>query len=186
MRLNLTQKNIGLINRLLRLQLSELFRTLTQASRSLLLLKGWKIKEKEPFTGSTYETRFEPFSLKVYPYDSKRLRWTKKLLTSVQGMNPLQTYAKKFQLSASFKTTNPRSVFVGKVSAMLEIVVRKNNSSHDCEVILLIVTTTQLNLAEFCLSFKGKLKCAIPFKKEDFKKIQPVLIFCVLLWLEIS
>ena len=72
---------------------------------------------------------------------------------------------------------------------MLEVVVRKNNdkplkqflSSHDCEVILLIVTAAQLNLAEFCLSFKGKLKCAIPRKKEDFKKIQPVLIFCVLL-----
>ena len=56
MRLNLTKKNIGLINRLLQLQLSELFRTLTQASRSLLLLKGSEIKEREPFTGSTYET----------------------------------------------------------------------------------------------------------------------------------
>ena len=98
MRLNLTKKNTGLINRLLQLQLSELFRTLTQASRSLLLLKGWEIKEREPFTGSTYET---PFSLKVYPNDSKRLRWTKKLLTSVQGINPLETWAKNFQLSAS-------------------------------------------------------------------------------------
>ena len=89
MRLNLTQKNIGLINRLLRLQLSELLTTLAdQASRSLLLLKGWKIEEREPFTGSTYETRFEPFPLEIYPYDSKRLRWTKKPLTSVQGMNP--------------------------------------------------------------------------------------------------
>ena len=74
MRLNLTQKkNSGLIYRLLRLQLSELFRTLTQASRLLFLLKGWKIKEREPFTGSTYETRFEPFSLKAYPYDSKNV-----------------------------------------------------------------------------------------------------------------
>ena len=68
MRLYLTPKNIGLISRLLQLQLSELFRTLTQASRSLLLLKGWEIKEREPFNGSTYETWFEPFSLKVYPY----------------------------------------------------------------------------------------------------------------------
>ena len=68
MRLFVTQKNIGLISRLLQLQLSELFRTLTQASRSLLLLKGWKIKKTEPFTESTYETRFEPFSLKVYSY----------------------------------------------------------------------------------------------------------------------
>ena len=56
MRLNLTKKNIELINRLLQLQLPELFRTLTQASRSLLLLKGSEIKEREPFTGSTYET----------------------------------------------------------------------------------------------------------------------------------
>ena len=68
MRLNLTQKNIEVINRLLQLQLPELFRTLTQASRSLLLLKGSEIKEREPFTESTYETWFEPFSLKVYPY----------------------------------------------------------------------------------------------------------------------
>ena len=56
MRLNLTPKKKGLINRLLQLQLSELFRTLTQASRSLLLLKWSEIKEREPFTGSTYET----------------------------------------------------------------------------------------------------------------------------------
>ena len=110
MRLNFTKKNIGLINSLLQLKLSELFRTLTQASRSLLLLKGWQIEERPPFIGSTYETWFEPFSLKVYPYDSKRLRWTKKPLTSVQGMNPLQTWAKNFQLSASFKTTNPLSI----------------------------------------------------------------------------
>ena len=75
----------------------------TFTSLSLLLLKGWEIKERTPFTGSTYETWFEPFSLKVYPYDSKRLRWTKKPLTSVQGMNPLPTWAKNFQLSASFK-----------------------------------------------------------------------------------
>ena len=68
MKLHLTPKNIGLISRLLQLQLPELFRTLTQSSRSLLLLKGWEIKETEPFTGSTYETWFEPFSLKVYPY----------------------------------------------------------------------------------------------------------------------
>ena len=48
---------------------------------------------------------------------------------------------------------------------MLEVVLRKNNdkplkqflSSHDREVILLIVTAAQLNLAEFCLSFKVKL-----------------------------
>ena len=56
MKLYLTPKNIGLISRLLQLQLPELFRTLTQASRSLLLLKGSEIKEREPFTGSTYET----------------------------------------------------------------------------------------------------------------------------------
>ena len=56
MRLYLTPKNIGLISRLLQLRLSELFRTLTQASRSLLLLKGSEIKEREPFNGSTYET----------------------------------------------------------------------------------------------------------------------------------
>ena len=68
MKLYLTPKNIGLISRLLQLQVPELFRTLTQASRSLLLLKGWEIKEREPFTGSTYETWCEPFSLKVYPY----------------------------------------------------------------------------------------------------------------------
>ena len=68
MRLYLTPKNIGLINRLLQPQLSELFRTLTQASRSLLLLKGWEIKETEPFAESTYEIWFEPFSLKVYSY----------------------------------------------------------------------------------------------------------------------
>ena len=68
MRLNLTKKNIEVINRLLQLQLPELFRTLTQASRSLLLLKGSEIKERESFTESTYETSFEPFSLKVYPY----------------------------------------------------------------------------------------------------------------------
>ena len=68
MRLYLTPKNIGVISTLLQLQLSELFRTLTQASRSLLVFKGWQIKERDPFTGSTYETWFEPFSLKVYPY----------------------------------------------------------------------------------------------------------------------
>ena len=47
---------------------------------------------------------------------------------------------------------------------MLEVVLRKNNekplkqflSSHDREVILLIVTAAQLNLAEFFLSFKDK------------------------------
>ena len=47
---------------------------------------------------------------------------------------------------------------------MLEVVVKKNNdkpleqflSSHDREVILLIITAAQLNLAEFCLSFKEK------------------------------
>ena len=56
MRLTLTKKNTGLINRLLQLQLSELFRTLTQASRGLLLLKGCEIEERTPFIGSTYET----------------------------------------------------------------------------------------------------------------------------------
>ena len=58
------------------------------------------------------------------------------------------------------------SVFVGKVSAMLEVVVKKNNdkpleqflSSHDREVILLIITAAQLNLAEFCLSYKREKK----------------------------
>ena len=50
MKLNLTQKKkLVLINRLLWLQLSEVFRTLTQASRSLLLLKGCEIKEREPY-----------------------------------------------------------------------------------------------------------------------------------------
>ena len=68
MRLYLTPKNIGLISRLLQLQLSELFRTLTETSRSLLLIKGWEIKEKEPFAENTYGTWFEPFSLKVYSY----------------------------------------------------------------------------------------------------------------------
>ena len=68
MKLYLTPKNIGLISRLLQVQLPELFRTLTQASRSLLLLKGSEIKERESFIESTYETSFEPFSLKVYPY----------------------------------------------------------------------------------------------------------------------
>ena len=148
----LNSKNMGLINRQLQLQLSELFRTLTQASRSLLLLEGWEIEERTPFTRSTYETWFGPFSLKVYPYDSKRLRWTKKPLTSVQGMNPLQTWAKNFQLSASFKIS-------------FKTLWEKNNdkplkqflSSHDYEVILLIVTAAQLNLAEFCPSFKEKL-----------------------------
>ena len=122
----LNSKNIGLINRPLQRQPSELFSTLTQASRSPLLLKGWEIKEREvqPFTGSTYETWFEPFSLKVYPYDSKRLRWTKKPLSSVQGMNPLQTWPKNFSsLLPSWQPTS--SVFVRKVSAMLEVVVRK-------------------------------------------------------------
>ena len=126
MKLNLTPKNSELINRLLRLQLSELFRTLTQASRSLLLLKGWEIKERTPFSGSTYETWFEPFSLKVYPYDSKRLRWTKKPLTSVQGMNPLQTWAKNFQLSASFKTTKQLS-FCWKGKRYVRGCCEKNN-----------------------------------------------------------
>ena len=85
MKLYLTPKNIGLISRLLQLQLPELFRTLTQASRSLLLLKGWEIKEREPFTGSTYETWCDRFRWKfiLINYDSKRLRWTKKSLTSV-------------------------------------------------------------------------------------------------------
>ena len=61
---------------------------------------------------------------------------------------------------------------------MLEDVVRKNNdkplkqflSSHDREVILLIVTAAQLNLSEFCLSFKEKLSTLIPYKKEEFKR----------------
>ena len=47
---------------------------------------------------------------------------------------------------------------------MLEVVLRKNNdkplkqflSSDDREVILLIDIAAQLNLAEFCLSFKEK------------------------------
>ena len=59
MKLNLTQKNLGLINRLLRLQLSELFRTLPQASRSLLLLKGWEIKEREPYHLLGVHTKFD-------------------------------------------------------------------------------------------------------------------------------
>ena len=50
---------MGLINRLLRLQLSELFRTLTQASRSLLLLKGWEIKEREPYHLLGVHTKFD-------------------------------------------------------------------------------------------------------------------------------
>ena len=58
--------------------------------------------------------------------------------------------------------------------------MRKNNdkplkqflSSHDRDVILLLVTAAQLNLAKFCLSLKETLKFAIPCKREDFKKIQ--------------
>ena len=61
---------------------------------------------------------------------------------------------------------------------MLEVVVRKNNdkplkqflSSHDREVILLIVTAALLNLIEFCLSFREKLKFAKPYKREDFRR----------------
>ena len=52
MRLNLTQKNIEVINRLLQLQLPELFRTLTQASRSLLLLKGSETKKGNHLPGA--------------------------------------------------------------------------------------------------------------------------------------
>ena len=63
---------------------------------------------------------------------------------------------------------------------MLEVVVWKNNdgplkqfnisqwkakSWHDREVILLIVTAARLNLAEFCLSFKEKLRFAILSRK---------------------
>ena len=52
MRLNLTQTNIEVINRLLQLQLPELFRTLTQASRSLLLSKGSETKKGNHLPGA--------------------------------------------------------------------------------------------------------------------------------------
>ena len=163
MKLYLTPKNIGLISRLLQLQLPELFRTLTQASRSLLLLKGSETKKGNHLPGVHTKLDVNRFRWKfiLINYDSKRLRWTKKSLTSVQGINPLQTWAKNFQLPSRQPTS---SVFVGKVSAMLEVVLRKNNdkplkqflSSHDREVILLIFTAAQWNLADFFLTFKDK------------------------------
>ena len=110
MRLYLTPKNIGLISRLLQLQLSELFRTLTQASSSLLVLKGWEIKEREPFTGSTYETWFEPFSLKVYPYKLwlKTFTLNKETPDVNLGKKSVANLSKK--ISASFKATNQLSI----------------------------------------------------------------------------
>ena len=79
-----------------------------------------------------------------------------------QSREWIRSKLKQKNFSSLLPSRQPtRSVFVGKVSAMLEVVVRKKNdkplkqflSSHDCEVILLIVTAAQLNLAEFCLSF---------------------------------
>ena len=168
MRLNLTQKNIEVINRLLQLQLPELFRTLTQASRSLLLLKGSETKKGNHLPGVHTKLDVNRFHWKfiLINYDSKRLCWIKKSLMSVQGINPLQTWAKNFQLSASFKTTNQLSTcWKGKryVRSCFEKRKKNNNdkplkqflSWHDREVILLIVTAAQLNLAEFCLSFQA-------------------------------
>ena len=85
MRLNLTQKNIEVINRLLQLQLPELFRTLTQASRSLLLLKGSETKKGNHLPGVHTKLDLNRFHWKftLINYESKRLRWTKKPLTSV-------------------------------------------------------------------------------------------------------
>ena len=113
---------MGLINRLLRLQLAELFRTLTQASRSLLLLKGWEIKERTPFTGSTYETWFEPFSLKVIlmiqnVYVEQRNPWR-------QSREWIRCKLEQKNFSSLLPSRYPSrqpssSVFVGKVSAKL-------------------------------------------------------------------
>ena len=68
---------------------------------------------------------------------------------------------------------------------MLEVVVRKNNvkplkqflSSHDRELILPIVTTAQLSLAEFCLSFKEKLTL-ISCKKEELRRYSRFNFLC--------
>ena len=85
MKLYLTPKNIGLISRLLQLQLPELFRTLTQASRSLLLLKGSETKKGNHLPGVHTKLDLNRFHWKfiLINYESKRLRWTKKPLTSV-------------------------------------------------------------------------------------------------------
>ena len=74
------------------------------------------------------------------------------------------------QFSALFLQDSKSSVFAGKVSAMLGVIAWKNSnkplqpfnisqwtakpSYREVFFILLVVTAVQLNMAEFCLSFK--------------------------------
>ena len=74
-------------------------------------------------------------------------------------MNPLLTWANIFHLS-SFKTANQlTTVFAGKVSAVLEFIMWKNNNKPLKHLTFPSEqqsprTTAQLNIAKFCLSFK--------------------------------
>ena len=141
---------------------------------------------------------FEPFSVKVYPYDDLKRR-------PFQGRCRSNLFYVKQSLDVSqsrewircklIQDSLNQFNIVGKVSAVLEVVVWKNNhkplkqlnvsqwkakSSHDREVILLIVIAiTVKRLHEFCLSFKEKLRFAVPCRKRFLEAT--VLILCVLL-----
>ena len=116
MRLNLTQKNIGVINRLLQLQLSELFRTLTQATRSLLLLKGWEIEERTPFIDlNRFHWKFILMIQNVYVEQRNPWRQSREWIRCKLE----QTFFSSL-LPSRYPSRQPSSsVFVGKVSAKL-------------------------------------------------------------------
>ena len=101
----------------------------------------------------------------------------KEILDVSLGNKSVEKLSKKF--SAFFKATNQLSIcwkgksFVRSCCEKINVKPLKQFlSTHDLEVILLIVTTAQLSLAEFCLSFKEAYIDIL--QKGRVKKIQPV------------
>ena len=118
-----SKKKLVLINRLLWLQLSEVFRTLTQASRSLLLLKGWEIKEREPYHLLGVHTKLDlnrfHWSLSLW---FQKFTLNKETLDVSPGNESVANLNKKFSALCFLQDPSRQpssSVFVGKVSAKL-------------------------------------------------------------------
>ena len=116
-----SKKNMGLINRLLQLQLSELFRTLTQGSRSLLLLKEWERKGHHLLGVHTkldlnrFHWKFILMIQNVYVEQTNPWRQSREWIRC-----KLEQKIFSSLLPSRYPSRQPSSsVFVGKVSAKL-------------------------------------------------------------------
>ena len=145
------------------------------------------------------ETLFEPFSVNFYPYVLKRRSFQDGVKQCVhpyveQIKEALESFAnlrKNSQLSSLKAANRQLSIFwKGKGYVELGVIVWKNKDKPirpffpvNRKVLsprigkVVVVTAAQLNLAEFCLSFKEKLRFAIAFRKKILRSYSFVCSF---------